>query len=239
MNDLWVQTKTNAAHAMKKRMKSRTADQSAAPGNRAAAAEDRPEPSIGFSSGSMGYRYWKGQSRAHPLVRALGKSISKLPNIIDATAGLGRDAFILASVGCHVTMIERNPKIFAMLAEAVAAEKAKDNGLAAVLDRMTLLHGDAKALLPSLSADIIVIDPMHPERKSSALTKIDLRLLREVVGGNADASLLVQIALTCKCEKVILKWPAQADALEGLPKPNHSIIGRTTRYDVFVKGQPV
>jgi 16S rRNA (guanine1516-N2)-methyltransferase len=221
---------------MQKRIKSRTPDQSVTAGHGAVAAEDGPEPSIDFSSGSIGYRYWKGQSRAHPLVRALGKSIGKLPKIIDATAGLGRDAFILASVGCHVTMIERNPKIFAMLTEAIATERAKDNELAMVLDRMTLLHGDAKTLLPSLSADIIVIDPMHPERKSSALTKIDLRLLRGIVGDNADASLLVQIALKCKCEKVILKWPAQAEALEGLPKPNHSIIGRTTRYDVFVRG---
>jgi 16S rRNA (guanine1516-N2)-methyltransferase len=100
---------------------------------------------------------------------------------------------------------------------------------------MTLLQGDAKDLLPGLVADVVLVDPMHPARKKSSLVKKEMRLLRALVGADADALELMEIALRTARKRVVLKWPVHAAPLEGLPKPSHQIIGRTTRYDVFMR----
>jgi 16S rRNA (guanine1516-N2)-methyltransferase len=120
-------------------------------------------------------------------------------------------------------------------------ETARATGpdLAGVVARMTLLHGDAKALLPGLRADVVMVDPMHPERKKTALVKQEMRLLRQLVGADPDVLELMQAALSSHCKRVVLKWPLRADALEGLRKPSYQIAGKTVRYDVFAIPQAV
>ena len=41
------------------------------------------------------------------IARAIGLNSPTAPHVLDATAGLGGDAFVLASLGCPVTMVER------------------------------------------------------------------------------------------------------------------------------------
>lgn len=103
-----------------------------------------------------------------------------------------------------------------------------------IISRMTLMKGDAKDLLPDLSGEAILIDPMHPPRKNSALVKQELRQVREIVGEDDDAIDLVRLALIHARNRVVLKWPTKADPLEGLKPCSHQIIGKTTRYDVFM-----
>jgi 16S rRNA (guanine1516-N2)-methyltransferase len=99
---------------------------------------------------------------------------------------------------------------------------------------MTLVHADAKDLLPGLRPDVVLVDPMHPPRRNNALVKKEMRLLRDLVGSDPDALELVRTALASARKRVVLKWPLRADALEGLPKPSHRIGGKTVRYDVFM-----
>ncbi len=99
---------------------------------------------------------------------------------------------------------------------------------------MTLIHGDARDLLPGLRADVVIVDPMHPPRTNTAIVKKEMRLLRELVGTDPDALELMQAALAADCKRVVLKWPLRAPALEGLRKPSHVIAGKTVRYDVFM-----
>jgi 16S rRNA (guanine1516-N2)-methyltransferase len=40
--------------------------------------------------------------------------------VIDGTAGLGKDAFVLAGLGCKVTLVERHPVVVALLADGLA-----------------------------------------------------------------------------------------------------------------------
>jgi len=105
-----------------------------------------------------------------------------------------------------------------------------------IIGRMTLLKGDALDLIPELSGEAILIDPMHPERKKSALVKKDLRQVREIVGTDDDAPELVRLAIKHARKRVVLKWPVKADPIEGVQKCTHQIIGKTTRYDVFMTG---
>ena len=99
---------------------------------------------------------------------------------------------------------------------------------------MKLIHGDSKIILQSLSPEIIYIDPMHPIRKKSALVKKEMRLLRDIVGDDPDSGDLIELALKRATKRVVLKWPLSADSISGLVSPTHQIIGKTTRYDVFM-----
>ena len=189
-----------------------------------------------FVNGAVGYRFRSGASRKDALARAAGFGKGSVPTIIDATAGLGRDAFMLATLGAQVTLLERSRQVHDHLRDALARAAAENPELAAVVARMTLMQGDARELLPGLRADAVVVDPMHPPRTNGAEVKQEMRLLRDLVGTDPDAHELMQAALAADCKRVVLKWPLRAEPLEGLRKPSHSITGKTVRYDVFMMG---
>jgi 16S rRNA (guanine1516-N2)-methyltransferase len=191
---------------------------------------------LDFVGGAVGHRLRFGGGRGQALHRAAGFANGNTPSVVDATAGLGRDAFLLASMGARVTLIERSPEVHALLRDALDRAHAAGPDFAEIIERMTLLHGDAKALLPGLTAEVVVVDPMHPPRKNTALVKKEMRVLRQLVGADPDALDLMQVALACAQKRVVLKWPLRADPLPGLRKPSHQIIGKTTRYDVFMIG---
>lgn len=191
------------------------------------------ELTIDFVGGAVGHRHRFGGGRGQDLPRAAGFTKGATPSIVDATAGLGRDAFLLASLGAEVTLIERSPHVHAQLAAGMEAAAA-DPATAPIMGRMTLLLGDARRLLPTLSPDVVLVDPMHPERTSTALVKKDMRLLRALVGTDPDQLELMQAALAAARKRVVLKWPRKAPRLPGLPEPSHQIIGKTLRYDVFM-----
>lgn len=88
--------------------------------------------------------------------------------------------------------------------------------------------------MPDLSPEVVLIDPMHPPRGKSALVKKEMRLIREIVGIDADSAALMQTALSCTTSRVVLKWPQKAAPMQSLPKASHQITGKSTRYDVFM-----
>lgn len=195
-----------------------------------------PDLKIDFVGGAVGFRLRSGEGRGQPLARALGFKPGQTPQIVDATAGMGRDAFFLASLGAPVTLIERSPTIQAALADAMERARAAGEEFAAIVERMTLLHGDSRELLPALAPEVVLVDPMHPERTKTALVKKQMRDLRDIVGADPDSLELMQAALASATRRVVLKWPLRAAPMEGLRKPSHQILGKTTRYDVFVTG---
>ena len=189
-------------------------------------------PKADFATGRFGYRAARfGQSE--PLLRAVGSSKSRPLNIVDATGGLGHDGFLLAASGARVTLIERSPVMFAELERALADARQNDD-LAEIVERMTIVRGDSRDVLRNIEADVFYVDPMHPERKKSALVKEPMRLLRDVVGDDLDSAELIQVALRHSPGRVVLKWPAKAALPDGIPHPSFELASRTTRYCVFV-----
>jgi len=190
-----------------------------------------------FTGGAVGHRFRFGGGRGQSLPKAMGMKGGHTPAIVDATAGLGGDAFLLASLGAEVTLIERSVEMHKILQDGL--KRAHDAGgeVAEVIGRMTLLFGDAKDLLPSLRPDTVLVDPMHPPRKKSALVKSEMRQIREIVGEDPDTTDLMKVALQSAQKRVVLKWPKRADAIDGIPPCSHQIIGKTTRYDVFMIDQ--
>ena len=191
---------------------------------------------VDFVGGAVGHRYRFGGGRGQALPRAAGFDRGRTPRVVDATAGLGRDAFLLASLGAEIVLIERSPEIAQLLRDGLERARAAEPAYAEIVERMRLIEGDARQLLGGLHPEVVLVDPMHPARGNSALVKQEMRLLRDVVGADADAAELITAALDAASSRVVVKWPARAPLPEGLPPPSHSILGKSTRYDVFMRG---
>ncbi len=189
-----------------------------------------------FTGGAVRHRFRFGGGRGQALPRAVGMKDGNTPMVVEATAGLGRDAFLLASLGATVVLIERSPEIHGLLEDAMARASDAGGAVAEVIARMTLLHGDARDLLPTLSPEVVLVDPMHPPRKKTALVKNEMRLIREIVGTDEDSVDLMKVALATARKRVVLKWPRRADPMKGIGPPSHRITGKSTRYDVFMVG---
>ena len=192
-----------------------------------------------FLKGAISHRLRFGGGRGQHLPKAVGLKGGQSPIIIDATAGLGRDAFLLASLGSQVTLIERSDIIHELLAAGMEAAHQAGGQHKEIIERMTLIHGNSIELLPRMHADVVLVDPMHPPRKKSALVKAEMRAIRDIVGFDEDQLLLIETALAIAAKRVVLKWPARAAPLAGLRPASYQITGKSIRYDVFMTNKEV
>ena len=190
---------------------------------------------VDFIGGSLNYRINFGSNIKQNLAKAVGIKSGIRPDIIDATAGLGRDSFILASLGSNVTLIERSKIMHDLLADGMKKASREGGKLSEVIARMKLVHGDSIEMLPQISTDIIYIDPMHPPRQKSALVKTEMRQIRAIVGEDLDRLELIKTALGTNCRRVALKWPAKSPLPDGLPKCSYQLLGKSIRFDIFMK----
>ncbi len=187
---------------------------------------------IDFVSGRSAHRRQFGGGRGQPLARALGLKGGKKPMVIDATAGLGRDAFVLATLGCQVTLIERSPVIAALLKDGLR-RALQDVVTAEIASWMQLLQGDAAQLITELPRpDVIYLDPMYPESGKKARVKKEMQLFRQLVGPDLDSEALLEVALVHALKRVVVKRPAKAVPIDG-PQPSASINSPNTRYDLY------
>ena len=187
-----------------------------------------------FIEGPILHRLKYGKGRGQNLAKAVGFKFNKNRTIIDATAGLGYDAFILASLGANVTLIERSEKIYDLLKAAISEAKLYGGEISKIVNRMNLLFGDSKDILPNIAPEVILIDTMYKDRKKSALVKNDMRLVREVVGSDSDHVELINVALNNASKRVVIKQPRYAESLDNIKACSHQILGKTIRYDVYV-----
>jgi 16S rRNA (guanine1516-N2)-methyltransferase len=187
-----------------------------------------------FIEGPILHRLKYGKGRGQNLAKAVGFKFNKNRTIIDATAGLGYDAFILASLGANVTLIERSEKIYDLLKAAISEAKLYGGEISKIVNRMNLLFGDSKDILPNIAPEVILIDTMYKNRKKSALVKNDMRLVREVVGSDSDHVELINVALNNASKRVVIKQPRYAETLDNIKGCSHQILGKTIRYDVYI-----
>ena len=100
---------------------------------------------------------------------------------------------------------------------------------------MHLIFGDSKTIIPQLSPEVILVDTMYEDKKKSALAKNNMRLVREIVGPDLDQIELIKIALESAQNRVVVKQPRYAETRDEITKYSHQILGRTIRYDVYMK----
>ncbi len=195
--------------------------------------QHREKPvAVDFASAALSGRKQRGPEL---LVKAVGGGASR-PSLLDATAGLARDSFILASHGYPVTLLERQPVLAAMVADGIARATAAGGELAQTAARMQLVNANARDYLAALEEpdcpDVIYLDPMFESRDKSALVKKDLRLLQDLVGADSDSDELLELALSKARYRVVVKRPRKAPAVNG-PKPATQIEGKSSRYDIY------
>lgn len=187
---------------------------------------------VDFLKGTLAHRRLFGGGRSQLIARAVGLKSHTSLTVLDLTAGLGRDAFVLANLGCDVTMLERHPVIAALLKDGLKRAQAAEWFRAL---KLKLIETDAQRYLSSTlkkSFDIVYLDPMYPIGKKSTLVKKEMRLLRDVVGPDEDTMKLLNLSLKKAKYRVVVKRPRLALPLDGLI-PNTVYTGKSSRFDVY------
>ena len=191
---------------------------------------------VDFVEGALAHRRLYGGGSGQMIARAVGVQPGVRPQVFDATAGLGRDAFVLASLGCPVILSERQPIIAALLEDGLA-RAAGAAEVAPIVARMRLLQGNAIELMSHWQGDppqVIYLYPMFPHRDKSSLVKKEMRLFRPLVGDDLDAPALLQAALALASHRVVVKRPRKAPVIDGA-SPGYALEGKSSRYDIYPK----
>ncbi len=204
------------------------------------------EPKVGaivvdFTSDALTFRRLHGGGKKEAIAKAIGLKGKNSLHVLDATAGLGRDAFVLASLGCVVDMIERSPVVAALLQDGLDRASSDEELGAWVPNHMCLFHGAALNLLqswqdtnpPVARPDVVYLDPMFPHRKRNAAVKKEMRLFQQLLGPDEDADLLLAPALALAKSRVVVKRPTGAPFLAS-KKPQIEMLGKANRFDVYL-----
>ncbi len=194
-----------------------------------------------FIAGAVAHRRKFGGGAGQLVAKAVGIKTGIRPRVLDATAGLGKDAFVLATLGCSVTLLERSPVIVELLSAGLAQASGEPD-VAAIIARMHLIAEDGRDFMKALNAstqsedayDVVYLDPMFPHRDKSALVKKEMRVFREVVGNDPDANELLALALDVARYRVVVKRPRKAPLLDDRV-PSLTIEGQSSRYDIYIR----
>ncbi|NNM58927.1 MAG: class I SAM-dependent methyltransferase [Legionellales bacterium] len=184
---------------------------------------------VDFVQGSLAYRQ-KQALQQEAVAKAVGIKSQYRPYVVDATAGLGRDAFILASLGCQVTLIEQHPIVAALLRDGLL-RLLQNQALS-----MELIQANAISMLDTLEQkpDVVYLDPLFPPRTKSALVKKDMQILQRLTHGDmTDNQLLFQAALRCATKRVVVKRPGYAPVLDDAAPVDFIIETPHHRFDIY------
>ncbi|KQN64113.1 16S rRNA (guanine(1516)-N(2))-methyltransferase RsmJ [Erwinia sp. Leaf53] len=199
----------------------------------------RDEPKLGgifvdFVDGAMAHRRRFGGGRGEAVAKAVGIKSGYLPDVVDATAGLGRDAFVLAAIGCRVRMLERNPVVAALLDDGLRRGYADPEIGPWLRERLTLLHASSLQALTDITPppDAVYLDPMYPHKQKSALVKKEMRVFQSLVGPDEDADGLLEPARRLAKKRVVVKRPDYAPPLAGVATPN-AVTTKSHRFDIY------
>lgn len=147
--------------------------------------------------------------RDQPLARAIGITQGRR-KVLDATAGFGRDPFVLAALGCQVRALEREPILAALLAEALAL--AEETGeLARNAGSMEAIEVDARDYLARIAEgseeapEVVYLDPMFPDRGKSAKAKKEMDYFRRLLGAGDQDPELLSLARRAATHRVVVK----------------------------------
>ncbi|WP_049722589.1 class I SAM-dependent methyltransferase [Gilvimarinus polysaccharolyticus] len=194
---------------------------------------------VDFLTGAVNHRRLFGGGKGQMIAKAVGVGARVKPRVLDATAGLGRDAFVLATLGCQVTMLERSPLVWALLNDGLQrAYAGADSELIEIVNRLSLQPADARDYLlappEQLAPDVIYLDPMFPSRGKSADVKKEMQAFHQVVGADLDAAELLAKARALATYRVVVKRPRKAPDLADTT-PSYRLEGKSSRYDIYTR----
>ncbi len=192
---------------------------------------------VDLAGGAANHRRLYGGGKGQSIAKAVGVKAGKFPRVLDATAGLGRDSFVLASLGCPVVMLERHPVVAALLFDGLERAKQSDEIGHWLQERMQLVPQQPLTTLTTdelpWTPEVIYLDPMYPHRQKSALVKKEMRVFQTLVGDDQDADALLPAALQLATQRVVVKRPDYAPPLNNT-QPTMTIDTKKNRFDVYV-----
>jgi len=201
---------------------------------------------VNFTDGSLAHRRHYGGGKSQLIAKAVGIKDSLRPHVLDVTAGLGQDGFVLAALGCSVQWVERSAVVHALLDNGIKRAQRHsvehgDTTLQQIMAGLSLVNNNGIDYLASLAspADVIYLDPMFPERTKKAKVNKAMQAFHAIVGDDVDAGQLLQCALQKARYRVVIKRPRKAPGLHQqypqltLPEPGLVLTGKSARYDIY------
>ncbi|MCS5709832.1 class I SAM-dependent methyltransferase [Candidatus Berkiella aquae] len=189
---------------------------------------------VDFADSRLRYRLQHLQGTNELIAKAIGLKKNGPCTVFDTTAGLGKESFLMAALGCEVTLFERNPTVAASLQEGLLQAKNQPD-LAPIIARMHFKAMCAIQYLrdnPQVTPAVIYCDPMFPGRTKSALVKKEMQWLQTLVNPDEDSETLIELSLTRATQRVVVKRPVNAPWL--IRKPDFDYRGRSHRFDVYI-----
>ena len=199
-----------------------------------------PKPiQVNFVSGKSAHRRQFGGGKGQMIAKAVGMKSGVKPSVVDVTAGLGGDAFVLAGLGCEMLLLERHPVVAALLQDGLD-RAAEDSDAVEVTQHMRLEPGNSIENLAKVveetgfNPQVVYVDPMFPAREKSAEIKKEMKLFHQLVGMDTDDDQLLAKALEIATHRVVVKRPRKAPIIAG-PEPSYVLEGKSSRYDIYTK----
>jgi 16S rRNA (guanine1516-N2)-methyltransferase len=190
---------------------------------------------VDFSLASLRQRVQSGGKDL--LIRACGLHKAKHPirKVIDATAGFGGDAWVLAAQGVDVLAIEQDPLVAALLQNAL--QRALVQGLHGA-QNLTFMGGNSMLVKAQSRVDIVYIDPMFSAGRRSAASSKSMSFLQDWLASRYSEERQIALfdwALSLASYRVVVKRALKAEWLSS-HAPTFQIKGKTHRFDVYQVG---
>ena len=208
--------------------------------------------SVDFIHGSLGHRKKYGGGKGQTIAKAIGLKQGKAaPYVLDATAGLGKDSYVFACLGCRVTLVERSPIVAELVRDAINRASLNAEFAEILQQGFELIQDDALQYLGKLDEtgkpdviypdviypDVIYLDPMYPEKKKSASVKKNMQMLQTLLGHDQDTGKVLDLALHHARQRVVVKRPKGAPVIKAERAPTLAYESKSTRYDVYINTQ--
>lgn len=166
--------------------------------------------------------FFKNSYYNEKLARALGiKKGKPRGSVCDATAGMLGDTLLMSCFEINrLDAYERHPIPAALITNALKhAESCFNFHPFSVLEAQN-------------AYDVIFFDPMYEDKNTKSAPKKEMQIFRQVIGADEDATEVAKNLLTRCKDRLVIKRPAKSKPLlEGF---SHQIMGKSTRYDVYL-----
>ncbi|AWI49942.1 class I SAM-dependent methyltransferase [Buchnera aphidicola] len=201
---------------------------------------DRSKPrnksiKVNFSSKKNNYRCLNFKKKNEILYKAIGIKKNYFPSVLDATAGLGQDSFLISFLGCYVITMEYHPVIAALLTDGLE-RGYKDEKIGFWLKkRLHLIYDNSLNILniPISQPDVIYLDPMYPINKKKSLPKKNMQFLRKLANKDDQSKNLLKVARKFAKKRVVVKRPSYANPISD-EKVDFIISNKYHRFDIYL-----
>ncbi len=171
--------------------------------------------------------FFKHSPYKEPLAKAIGlKKGQPRPKIIDLTGGMLGDSLLIYSLieGIELEVWERSPLVALLIEDALKQYNLKiDFHFGEFLQEYTDCD--------FLAQTTLYFDPMYQMTNKKTAAKKEMMFFREGIGPDFDAESVAK-KLLGMASRLVIKRSKKATPL--LENPTHSILGKSTAYDVYL-----